>query len=261
MSSPTSKPVSANAPAINGVIVIDKPIGLTSMDVVARARLNVAGADRKRARRIKVGHAGTLDPLATGVLVVAIGTATKMIDRLMQGSKRYETEIDLSAFTTTDDLQGNRTEVNVAHPPSEHAVREAVGRFVGRIMQRPPAFSAKKVNGQRAYTLARQGHRVELPAREVNVHSIDVTEYAWPRVTLRIHCDKGFYVRSLARELGAALATGGHCVSIRRTAVGLFTIEMAHQLDGLPSPLSERDVLSGAALARFLESGDAATAG
>ena len=186
----------------------------------------------------------TLDQLATGVLVVAVGTATKMIDRLMAGAKRYATAIDLTAFTDTDDLEGSRTDVSVSQPPSEADVRAAIDRFTGSIMQRPPAYSAKKVNGQRAYKMARKGVAVELEPREVFVHSIKLAKYHWPLVELDIHCDKGFYVRSLARELGQALGTGGHCVSIRRTAVGPFTIAMARQLATLPSPLTERELLN-----------------
>jgi tRNA pseudouridine55 synthase len=237
-----------------GVLVLDKPLGMTSMSAVASVRLKCAGGDRKRARKIKVGHAGTLDPLATGVLVIAVGSMTKMIDTLMRGSKRYFTDIDLSAFTTTDDCEGERTEIAVTAQPSEAELRDALSRLEGLIMQRPPAFSAKKINGQRAYKLARQGLAPELKSHEVLVHSIELLEYRWPLAQLSIHCEKGFYVRSLARELGQALGTGGHCAMIRRTAVGPFTLAMAHQLEALPSPLTEAGLMNSDSVKALLDS-------
>jgi tRNA pseudouridine55 synthase len=218
-----------------GVLTIDKPPGLTSMDVVAAVRC--------RAGNAKTGHAGTLDPLATGVLLVGIGNATKLLDRFMATDKRYHTTIDLSAFTTTDDRQGERTNIAVNQPPTAAQVRQAIGTFVGRIPQRPPAFSAMKVGGRRAYKLARKGQPVELPARPVTVDSIDLIGYQWPYAELEIHCRKGFYVRSLARDLGVALGTGGHCTAIRRTAVGPFTLATARKLDDLPSRLSLSDLI------------------
>lgn len=218
-----------------GLLIIDKPLRLTSMDVVAIVR--------RKARGAKTGHAGTLDPLATGVLVLALGSATKHIDRFMATSKRYRTVIDLTAFTTTDDLEGERTEVAVTAPPLFDQVRAAVQRFAGEIMQRPPAFSAMKIDGRRAYKLARRGETLDIPARAVQVHSIEVIDYDWPRVELNIHCGKGFYVRSLARDLGAALGTGGHCVSIRRTAVGPYTLEQAKSLEQLPAALQSNDLI------------------
>lgn len=225
-------------------MVIDKPRGPTSMDVVEMVRRSAGGA--------KTGHAGTLDPLATGVLVVAVGSATKHINLFMATDKRYEAVIDLSAFTTTDDVQGERTEVTINVPPDEKRVRDAVGRFAGSIMQRPPAFSAVKVGGKRAYKLARKGSPVTIVARPVMVNSIEVTRYAWPEAALRIHCAKGFYVRSLARDLGEALGTGGHCASIRRTAVGPFTLALARRLDDLPKSLVESDLISVNAAIRML---------
>ena len=229
---------------LSGILVLDKPIRMSSMAAVAAVRLRAAGGDRKLAKKIKVGHAGTLDPLATGVLVVAVGRATKFIDRLMSTDKRYHTAIDLSAFTTTDDREGERTEIDMLQPPQESRVRDVLLSFVGPIMQKPPAFSAMKINGKRAYKLARGGAPVDLPARPVCVHSLELLSYGWPALELHIHCAKGFYVRSLARDLGQALGAGGHCTSIRRTAVGPFTLDMAHQLENLPTELLQRDLIS-----------------
>jgi tRNA pseudouridine55 synthase len=203
----------------------------------------VVAAVRRKARGTKTGHAGTLDPLATGVLVLALGKATKVIDRLMATDKRYRTTIDLSAFTTTDDLEGEATPIPIERPPSENEIRAALRRFVGAIEQRPPAFSAVKVEGRRAYKLARRGEAVELPPRPVAVHDLELRAYDWPMVEIAIHCAKGFYVRSLARDLGEALGTGGHCRTIRRTAVGPFTEEMAIALDDVPEPLIESDMM------------------
>jgi tRNA pseudouridine55 synthase len=199
---------------------------------------------RRRAGGVRTGHAGTLDPLATGVLVLALGRATKIIDRLMGTDKRYETRIDLSAFTETDDLEGERREVDVPEPPDETAVRAAVASFRGTFAQRPPAFSAIKVGGRRAYKMARKGDAPEIAERPVTVHEIELVRYAWPFADVTIHCAKGFYVRSLARALGERLGTGGHCASIRRTAVGPFTLAMATPLDDVPEPLTAAHLIS-----------------
>lgn len=198
---------------------------------------------RRRAAGARTGHAGTLDPRATGVLVIAIGSATKLIDQLMATDKRYCTTIDCSAFTATDDMEGERMEVPVASPPDEASVRRALARFVGTVMQKPPAFSAVKIDGKRAYAMARKGQTVEVQPREVKVHSMELIRYAWPMVEVDIHCGKGFYVRSLARELGEALGTGGHCTAIRRTAVGPFTLDRAVRLEDVPNPLLQSHVI------------------
>ncbi len=223
------------APPPTGILVLDKPEGSSSMRAVSIVR--------RRAGRTRTGHAGTLDPLATGVLVLALGRATKSIDRLMNTEKGYRTEIDLSVFTTTDDREGERTPVEVATPPERHAVEAALDEFRGEIMQAPPAFSAIKVGGRRAYKSARQGDLLDLPKRPVVVHELELEAYAWPVVTLRIRSGKGFYVRSLARDLGTALGTGGSCLSIRRTAVGPFTLAEAVRLDDLPETIGAADLI------------------
>ena len=170
-------------PDLNGILVIDKPLGMTSAAVCRRVRTITGGA--------KVGHAGTLDPLATGILVLCLGTATKRIDSLMATTKRYRTTIDLSAFSTTDDMEGDRTEVRVDHLPTEQQIRDACAQFVGEIEQRPPIFSAVHVDGKRSYKTARQAERkgdVESierpPAKRVTVHTIDILRYDWPELDL-----------------------------------------------------------------------------
>lgn len=216
---------------LTGILVLDKELGMSSMRAVEIAR--------RRAGRAKAGHAGTLDPLATGILVVAFGRATKAIDLLMATEKRYETDIDLSAFTSTDDREGERREVAVAAPPTREAVERALAGFVGTIAQRPPAFSAVHVGGKRAYALARADAPPELPPRSVVAHEVSLLAYEWPIARVAIRSGKGFYVRSLARDLGVALGTGGHCATLRRTAVGPFTLAQARTLTALPERIDE----------------------
>ena len=212
-----------------GLIVVDKPIGMTSMTVVAIVR---------RKAGLKAGHAGTLDPLATGVLVVGVGAATKSLERFMKTRKAYRTEIDLSGFTATDDREGELELVEIESPPSAEEIRRMLDeRFTGVFPQLPPNFSAKKVEGRRAYATARRGETPKLEPRPVEVHQIALVEYQWPIAVVEVECEKGFYVRSLARHLGRALGTGGHCASIRRTAVGPFTIDEATDPDELEDPL------------------------
>ena len=226
---------------LSGILVIDKPETLTSMTVcrAVKRRLVAGGAPKG----IKVGHGGTLDPLATGVMVVMVGRATKLCEKVMHGRKGYLTGIDLSKISTTDDREGDITEVPVAHPPTRDEVEAAAAKFVGTIQQRPPAHSAIWVGGRRSYHLARAGKAEDLPARPVVVHSIRVLEYAWPRLTLDVECGRGTYIRSLARDLGKALGTGGMLVSLRRTRVGEFTIDRATPLDSLPESLGQADLM------------------
>lgn len=215
-----------------GIVVIDKAKGFTSMDVcaVVRGRLKRGGAPK----RIKVGHGGTLDPMATGVLVVMVGKATKLCELVMVGEKEYEATVDLSRSSDTDDAEGNVRTVEVGSIPDEAAVRSAVAKFVGAIDQVPPAFSALHVGGRRAYDLARDGQVVELASRRVIVHEIRVIRYEWPEVVIAVRCGKGVYIRSIARDLGAELGTGGMLTALRRTRVGTWTIEQARTLDSLP---------------------------
>ena len=241
-----ARPIGATT--LEGILLIDKPEGPTSMRVVERVRRAAGG--------VRCGHAGTLDPLATGLLVVALGRFTKEIDKLMGGDKRYETVIDLSAFTATDDREGERTNVAIDLPPTQPQVEAALEQFRGSIMQTPPAFSAVKIAGRRSYDIARRATKsaqfddASVPPpptrsapRPAQVHALTLRTFAWPLVTLDIHCAKGFYVRSLARELGTALKTGGHCISIRRTWSAPFSIENSRALDSLPAVLTASDLI------------------
>jgi len=237
-STPMTDPNQASTPS--GLLVIDKSLGNTSMRVcsVVRARLRAGGAPK----RVKVGHAGTLDPLATGVLVVLVGRATRLCERVMGGAKGYLAEIDLAHVSPTDDFESDPEPVELAEAPSREDVRAACARFVGQIRQVPPAHSAIKVDGKRAYTEARAGRAPDLAPRSVRIDSIEVRSYQWPRATLEIRCGKGVYIRSLARDLGRALGAGGMLASLRRTRVGPFSLEHAATLDALPPTLTQRDL-------------------
>ncbi len=222
-------------PVVTGILVVDKPLGISSMAAVNVVRTKAGGT--------RTGHAGTLDPLATGVLVLALGKATKKISHFMATDKRYATVIDLTAFTTTDDLEGERVEVDTVQPPSQPDVQAVLEKFTGRIMQRPPQRSAIKIAGKRAYALSRRGATVEIPARPVDVYRLEIRRYDWPELELYVHCGKGTYIRSLARELGEAMGTGGHCQSLRRLAVGPFGEDGAFLLAQVPDPLTEQDLI------------------
>ena len=220
---------------LHGLLIVDKPLRLSSMDVVRQVR--------RAGGHCKTGHAGTLDPLATGVLICCLGRATKAVERLMGQPKEYEADVDLAAFTATDDAEGEREPVAVETPPAEATVRATLERFVGEIEQTPPAYSAVKVGGERAYKKARSGQAVEMPTRTVRIDAIELLGYGWPSLRLRVRCGKGTYLRSLARQIGEALGTGGHLTALRRTAVGAYTIDRAVPLDAVPSPLQPDHLL------------------
>jgi tRNA pseudouridine55 synthase len=219
-------PTLVGAFVLDGVINLDKPAGLSSARVVGRVK-------RLLPRGTKIGHAGTLDPFATGVLLLLVGKATKSCERLMGERKGYEAAIKLGARTATDDLESAEQPVAVDVPPSQEEFRRAVEKFVGAIEQRPPAYSAMKVGGQRAYKLARGGQTVDIAPRTVQVYSADLIEYAWPIARVRIECGRGTYIRAIARDLGEALGTGGYLTELRRTFVGGYRVEEAVRVDEL----------------------------
>ena len=220
---------------LTGLLVVDKPLGWSSMDVVRRVR--------RAADQCKTGHAGTLDPLATGVVVCCLGRATRCVETIMGLTKVYEAEIDLSAFTVTDDLESQPEPVPMPGPPPlEDRVRAALSSLVGVIDQGPPAFSALRVGGRRAYDLARQGIQATMPTRRVRVDAIDLRQYDWPKVSVRIVCGRGTYVRSIARDLGTALQTGGHLTALKRTAVGPYDLAVAVTAERLGHPITQADL-------------------
>lgn len=204
---------------MQGLLVINKPYGWTSMNVIRTVR-RLSGEQ-------KVGHAGTLDPLATGVLLVCLGPATKQIEKLMATEKRYLTTFNLSGFSSTDDLEGQVEPYEVNEPPSLAKIQETLAQFVGTIMQTPPRYSAIKLNGVPAYKRAAAGKVFELQPRPITIHALKLVSYDWPNLTLEVHCGKGTYIRSLAHDLGTALKTGGYVAELERTAVGPYTISQA----------------------------------
>ena len=210
-------------------LIIDKPLGWTSFDVVKRVRSVLTR--RYGLKKMKVGHAGTLDPLATGVMIVVTGRSTKLIEQLQAGVKEYVATIKLGATTPSFDLE---TEIDATFP-TDHITRELVeetlGRFKGRIEQVPPAFSACKVDGKRAYELARKGRDVELKPKVLVIDEIELQEFAPDSITVRVVCSKGTYIRALARDIGLALGSGGHLTALRRTRVGECSIDDALNVD------------------------------
>jgi tRNA pseudouridine55 synthase len=210
----------------HGIVVLDKPAGITSRDAVDHAC--------KRLRTREIGHCGTLDPLATGVLVLVVGRARRLQELLARSRKVYEARIKLGASSVTDDAEGPITETTPAPAaPESAAVAAGVAAFVGEIEQRPPRFSAVKIDGERLYDLARRGESVDAPPRKVRVYSIDLLKYEWPEVELRVACAGGTYVRSIARDLGAQLGTGGYLAGLARTESGGFKLAEAAKLDQL----------------------------
>jgi tRNA pseudouridine55 synthase len=207
--------------AISGILVLDKPVGLTSHDVVDIVR---RGTNIRRA-----GHTGTLDPRASGVLVVLVGPAVRLSEFVSASDKRYQAIIRLGGSTDTYDADGrfmrqpNSASVNV----TEQQFEEVLQRFVGEIEQTPPPFSAVKVHGRKAYEMAREGEPVELAPRKINVYHLEVLEWAPPEVVIDVHCSSGTYVRSLANDLGAALGCGAYLVGLRRTKSGRFSLRDA----------------------------------
>ncbi len=206
---------------MNGIIIIDKPLGRTSHDMVYEMR-KVTGIK-------KIGHTGTLDPMATGVLPVCIGSATKMADMLTLSDKSYIAELVLGRTTDTQDADGKvltECEVNC----SEEEIRCAVNSFVGEIEQVPPMYSAIKQNGKKLYELARKGIEVERKPRKVTINSIDILEINGERVKIDVSCSKGTYIRTLCEDIGKKLGAGAYMNTLRRTRTGQFTIEESHTL-------------------------------
>lgn len=218
-------------PDLNGLLVIDKPAGLTSHDVVGRVR-RFAGMKR-------VGHGGTLDPFATGVLVVAVGRATRLLQYVQDSQKGYRTHVVLGATTDTGDVDGVLLETgDRVDWPSASDVEAVVSTFIGEMEQVPPAYSAIKVGGRKLYELARSGEQVDVPTRVVTIHKMTIRDYSPPDLILDIHCGKGTYVRSIARDLGEVLGTGAYCHGLCRTNSGALCLADAWTLD----ELAERDL-------------------
>jgi tRNA pseudouridine55 synthase len=217
---------------MNGLLVIDKPGGMTSRDALNRVQ-------KWFSRKTKIGHTGTLDPLATGVLVVCVGQATRLADYVQAMGKSYASRFRLGATSTTDDADGEVTETPNAKVPARAEIDAVLKAFVGTIEQVPPAVSALKVDGQRAHELVRKGQNVQLAARPVRIDAIRVLDYAWPYLDVEVDCGKGTYIRSIARDLGVALGCGGLVQTLRRTRVGCYLVEDAITLDLDPTTIGD----------------------
>lgn len=215
--------------ATSGLVVVDKPAGMTSHDVVSRLR--------RYFHTKKVGHSGTLDPMATGVLVLGIERGTKYLAHMVTDTKSYAATIRLGAATTTDDREGEVVFENSAADLNDERIKEEIDSLTGTIMQKPAAVSAIKIDGKRAHQLVREGVAVDIPARPVTIFRFDVLETrregAFVDLDVEVDCSSGTYIRSLARDLGLALGTGGHLTALRRKAVGPFTLADAYRLEEL----------------------------
>lgn len=216
--------------ALHGILNVNKPQGLTSRDAVNRVE-RVLG-------RVKCGHAGTLDPLATGVLVVCIGQATRLIQYVQQMPKLYRALFWLGRRSVTDDIEGNVVLVEGAPVLTRAEIEAELPAFLGDIPQRPPSHSAIMVGGKRAYDLARRGEEFELAARTVSIYRLEILRYEYPELEMTIECGSGTYVRSLGRDLAAALGTVGVMAALERTAIGQFRVEDAVTLDGLTQEMA-----------------------
>ena len=213
----------------DGILLIDKPAGMTSFGVVARVRRVLSQA---AGRKVKVGHTGTLDPFATGLMILVVGKETKNAMSLTKLDKVYEATITLGHVSSTGDTEGELTAVS-DHVPSREEVERVLETFVGEITQTPPMFSAIKVGGVRAYKLAHKGETVEIPTRKVHIHSLELIDYAYPELKIRTHVSSGTYIRTLAQDIGEALGTGAYCSELRRTEIASHTLAEAKTLEAL----------------------------
>lgn len=225
------------------ILLIDKPAGVSSFGVVARVRRKLSdeagivevrgkdGAVRQKRKKVKVGHTGTLDPFATGLLILLVGKGTKRANEFLKLDKEYVATLRLGAKSTTGDPEGEITEQKNPKIPNKEAVEKCVEKFVGENWQTVPAFSAVKINGQRAYKLARAGKQVEMPRRKVKIYELEILEYSWPELKIRCKVSSGTYIRALAEDIGEALGTGAYLTALRRTQVGKYRVEEAGELE------------------------------
>jgi tRNA pseudouridine55 synthase len=227
---------------MQGILLVDKPKTWTSFDVVNFVRKIVAAAEDKKPKNTKVGHCGTLDPLATGLLVLVVGKEyTRRAEEFSKLDKVYEVTMKLGQTSTTADEEGEKTVVSETIPAKE-AVLGALERFTGHIMQVPPQFSAMKVNGQRAYKLARAGKEVKLKARPVTIHSNELTSYEYPFVKFTSQVSSGTYIRSLVEDMGAELKTGSYMSDLRRTTIGEFNSSDAIPVEGINNEIIQENL-------------------
>lgn len=210
------------------IVLIDKPENMTSFGVVARVRRVLS---EKAGKKVKVGHTGTLDPFATGLLILLIGKGTKRSNEFLKLDKWYEATIRLGATSSTGDPEGEISEKKDAKEVSLEEIEKVKDQFLGEIEQRVPNFSAVKINGERAYKLARKGVDVEMPVRKVQIFQLDILDYKWPELKIRCHVSSGTYIRTLGEDIGAKLGVGGYLAQLRRTQVGDYKVEDAVKLE------------------------------
>ena len=210
----------------DGIILIDKPAEMTSFGVVARVRRVLSQAAGKK---VKVGHTGTLDPFATGLMILVIGKECKNAEKYSKLDKIYEATFHLGQLSTTGDPEGELTDVSDRQPAIDE-IEAALAKFRGQIKQRPPIFSAIKIDGKRAYKLARDGQEVEIPERDITIHSLELIDYTYPELKIRTHVSSGTYIRSLCVDIGNVLETGAYCTQLRRTSISKWTIDQAQTL-------------------------------
>lgn len=215
------------------IFLVDKPKGWTSFDVVAKIRSAATQHfNRGNKKRLPVGHAGTLDPFATGLLIVLVGKETKNQDHYLKQDKEYLATLELGKTSTTGDPEGEIIPFSKAVvPPKEEEIKKVLSSFVGEQEQRPPKFSAIKIKGQKAYDLARAGKEFELKKRSINILGLELRSYEWPQLALRVNCSSGTYVRTLAEDIGKALETGAYLTELRRTKIGDFEVLKAQSVD------------------------------
>jgi tRNA pseudouridine55 synthase len=221
---------------MDGILLVYKPKGWTSFDVVARVRGIIKTELRKTnpsLKNIKVGHTGTLDPSATGLLILCIGKYTKRVPDMIRHDKTYEVEMTLGSTSNTGDQEGRITPTTNSQPPSTALVKSVISEFIGEQLQTPPAFSAIKVNGQRAYDLARAGKEVKLEPRKCTIYSIESIVYSWPLITFTCRVSSGTYIRSLVEDIGKKLGIGAYMSELRRTKVAEFDSKNAISTDGI----------------------------
>jgi tRNA pseudouridine55 synthase len=210
----------------DGIVLIDKPAGMTSFGVVARIRRVLS---QKAGKKVKVGHTGTLDPFATGLMILVTGKECKNAGNYSKLDKVYEATIHLGQISTTGDPEGEISEVSDKVPTPDE-ISAVIAKFTGEITQTPPIYSAIKINGQRAYKLARAGEEVEIPQRQINIYSLDLIDYKYPELKIRTHVSSGTYIRTLAEDIGKQLGTGAYCTQLRRTTIGKWKIDQAKLL-------------------------------
>lgn len=211
---------------IDGILLIDKPTGMTSFGVVARIRRVLS---KEQGKKVKVGHTGTLDPFASGLMIIVVGKECKNAGVYSKLDKVYEATVRLGETSTTGDPEGDVTHVSDVVPTRDEIDR-VIRQFLGEITQIPPIYSAIKIGGERAYKLARAGKTVEIPERQVTIHSLEIINYSYPELTIRTHVSSGTYIRTLAEDIGTALHVGAYCTELRRLSINKWMIEQAQTL-------------------------------